>query len=149
MTAKRDDFKSTLRFRAEFIKLKQELLSYSMIKQIAEDMQIKRHYHKDERKQTRKMISITSQLWHVHSCSGRENTENPGWNSGTNTDWTVKVLVRLKLMTAAVSPEATHKFSCHPAQKTLSAFLVIPSTGLSYSCISRSSELFFSITNSN
>lgn len=88
------------------------------------------------------MEANLSWLLHTHSCSERQNMENPGWKRGTSTVCTVPV--RLNLTTTAVSPEAPCKSSCHPAQPTRPGFLVIPYASLSYSRISRSSELFFS-----
>lgn len=54
-TGEEDGFKSTLRFRVEFIKLKLELSNYSMMKIIAGNLRIDRH-------DARRPISITSWL---------------------------------------------------------------------------------------
>lgn len=84
-TGDKDGFKSRLRFRAEFIKLKLELSNYSINKIITGHLRIEHHDRDEEKKQAQRQISKASWLWHVHSCSESQNMENPGWKSSTST----------------------------------------------------------------
>lgn len=62
-----------------------------MIQTIVGQLQIERHDRKEGK--VANTEADLSGLWHMHSCSERQNMENPGWKGGTSTVWTVEVPV--------------------------------------------------------